>query len=69
MNCQTYLLPDLANDKFQRLHHLPDPVPDADEKNYKPFADVESIDTKEEDMPSLKTVRNKDHLIPFNPLL
>ena len=55
-NCQTCLPSGLPNDKFHRSHHLPDPLSDPDEKQYKPFAYVYSTNTTEEHMPPLKTV-------------
>lgn len=62
------LPPCLLNYKFQRLHHLLDPVPDANVKHYKPFTNVYSTNTTEEHMSSLKTVRCNNHQIPINPL-
>ena len=51
-NCKTCLPPRLPLQTFQKLHHLPDPMPDErNEGHYKTFSDVFGKVTTEEHRP------------------
>ena len=65
--CEVCLPPRLSEDDFSKLNHLPDPTP-CDDQHYKAFEEVYGTETNETHMPSLKTVKNRKHNIPFNPL-
>ena len=67
-NCSSCKKPWLLTDVFQKISHLPDPVPDEDNPNhYKKFADLYGQDTIEEFKLS-RCTSNRNHTIPFNPL-
>ena len=68
LNCKTCLLPCLPLQTFQKLHHLPDPMPDErNESNYKSFSDVFGNVTTEEHRHSKKLAKKIPLGIPFNP--
>ena len=58
----------LPYDVFERLHHLPDPIPDpTNEGHYQPFSSLFGKTTTEEYLPSKKSGTVTGHNIPFNP--
>ena len=66
-NCEICLPPRSIAQDFERLGHLPDPTPSSDNLHYKPFQEVFKTETEESAMPSLKTLKDRCHKIPFNP--
>ena len=67
-DCLTYGPPRLSDDGIMHRKHLPNPMPSDDSKHYKAFDKVIGTETDESHMPSLKTTKNRKHIIPFNPL-
>ena len=67
-NCEICLPPQSSAQDFERLGHLPDPTPSSDDLHYKLFQEVFKTETDESAMPSLKTLKDHGHKIPFNPV-
>ena len=67
LECEICVAPRLTPDDFNRLQHLPDPMPSSDDVHYKTYEEVFGADTDEKAMPSLKTTKDRGHKIPFNP--
>ena len=68
IGCTTCAPIRLPRDVFDRLSHLPDPIPDENnEGHYKKFESVFGMPTTEEHMPSKKTATRQSHGIPFQP--
>ena len=54
----------------QKLHHLPDPMPDETrEGHYKPFFSVYGTETTEKHLPTLNENLRRNHGIPFSPVV
>ena len=58
-------VPRLPPDVFEKLSHLPDPIPEGD--HYKKFDDVYGTPTTEMYMPSLKEKIAKGHGLDYSP--
>ena len=59
-------LPQLPMDIFEKISHLPDPVPGINQDHYKSFSESYAKSTTEEHRPSLKEGKKKDHGMPFS---
>ena len=69
LNCNTCLPLHLSLKAFQKLHHLPNPIPgECNECQYKSFSDVFGKMTTKEHHLSITFAKKKLHRIPFNPL-
>ena len=65
--CSICQPPQLPQDVFNKLHHIPDPVPENDQ-HYNSFAALHGTPTMERDGPSTKKEDSrKEHGILFNP--
>ena len=54
-------------DIFEKISHLPDPLPVTNQDHYKSFSESYAKPTTEEHRPSLKEGKKKDHGMPFSP--
>ena len=66
-DCKICLPPWSSVQDSERLGHLRDLTPSSDNLHYKPFQEVFKTETDESTMPSLKTLKDCGHKIPFNP--
>ena len=63
-NCTICIPVRLPSTEFQKLDHLPDPVPGT-EGHYKPFSDVFETKTTDEHRPSNRAKPQKEKSLPF----
>ena len=66
-SCTICQPPRLPASIYERIHHLPDPIPDDSGEHYKSFEELYGMKTTERHCPSVASKATKGHGMPFSP--